>query len=173
MSSPLQAPVLTSRHLFSDWCWGNTAAEHARTHPGCRLRSLLPRSNSKRDETFALISHSGIRQSKTYSCLGKEKEEQAEFFLIIITKTSSKLSAYLSCEGGGSRQRQELMEFICRSQGTPPNTWAPTTSSRKHKLTSQGSWACPKMPLKGIFHLEQIDAPVRQMGSERAAWWAL
>lgn len=120
MSSPLHASVLTSSQLSSDGCRGNTAAEHARTHAGSRIRCHLLRSSSKRDKTFALISHSGMRQSKPYSYPGKKKEEQAGLLLIMVTKTSSKLSTNLSSEGRGSRQRQELMEFTCRSQNTHP-----------------------------------------------------
>lgn len=119
MSSPFQAPALTSSHLFSDGCRGNPAAEHARTDAGCKLRGLL-RSSSKRDETFALSSHCGMRESKPYSYLGREKEVQAGLFLVTVTKTSSKFSTHLTCKGGGSRQRQELVEFTCGSQGTHP-----------------------------------------------------
>lgn len=117
---PSLGTIITSSHLLSAGCRANPAAGHARTHAGCKFRGLLLRSSSKRDETFALINHSDMRQSKHYSWLGSEKEAQAGLFLIRVTKFSSKLCTHLSCEGGGSRQRQELMAFTCGSQGTHP-----------------------------------------------------
>lgn len=42
------------------------------------------------------MSHSGVRQSNPHSCLGREEEVKAGLFLTMATRTSSKLSAYLS-----------------------------------------------------------------------------